>query len=116
MSFFSVIDGVTAGDTDGPHFPHSRDARILLAGDDLLAVDLVALRLVDLRLRTVRHLSHRATDHGVDPRRITVTYDSWPREGFFDPQRRHLCSRPPHRWLNLSLHGIAPGPSYLPLS
>ncbi len=116
MTLFSVIDGVTAGETDGPHFPHARDARILLAGDDLLAVDLVALRLMDFRLRTVRHLSHLATEHGLDPRRITVASDSWPREGFFDPQRLHLCFQPPHRWPSLSLHGIAPGPSYLPLS
>ncbi len=115
MEMLSVIDGVMAGDTDGPHFPDPRPCGLLLAGRDLLEVDLVALRLMDFRLDTVRYLRHLAGARGLDPARIAVVSASYPAGDFFAPDRRHLSFKPPHRWPSLSLHGLAPGPSHLPL-
>lgn len=113
--FFSVVDGGVGGDTDGPHFPHARESQVLLAGEDLVAVDVVALRLMDLRLESVRYLDLLARAAGVNPTSLELVSGTYAVDGFFAPDRRHLGFRPPHRWPKLSLSGVGPGPSYLPL-
>jgi len=114
VNFFSVIDGVVGGDTDGPHFPDPRECGVVIAGEDLLAVDFVAVRLMDFRLQTVRYLAHLAAARGLNQDEISLASSSYALEGFFEQSRRHLEFKPPHRWPNLSLHGLSPGRSYLP--
>jgi uncharacterized protein (DUF362 family) len=43
---FSVIDGILAGENEGPLVPDTKQAGILIGGSNLLAVDLVAARLM----------------------------------------------------------------------
>jgi uncharacterized protein (DUF362 family) len=56
---FSVIDGVIGGENNGPLSPDPVPAGVLLAGENLLAVDLVATRLMGfdpLKLKMYAHL------------------------------------------------------------
>jgi uncharacterized protein (DUF362 family) len=65
----SVIDGVIGGENDGPLAPDPLPAGVILAGENLLAVDLVATRLMGfdaLKLKMYAHLlQDRTFDFGV---------------------------------------------------
>ena len=102
----SIVDGVVAGDTDGPHFPHRVTPGTVVGGESLLATDLVAIRLMDFDVDEVRYAAALSDAHGLWPDAISVLGIDGP---FFAPNRRHLAFRPPNRWPNLSLHGLVPG-------
>ena len=55
--YFSVVDGIIAGEGEGPFCPHSKQANTLIAGDNLLAVDVVATRLMGLDPTKIRYLN-----------------------------------------------------------
>jgi hypothetical protein len=55
--FFSVVDGIVAGEREGPLAPHPKHCGVLLAGESLLGVDLVATRLMGFDWRRLRSLS-----------------------------------------------------------
>ena len=56
--YFTVIDGIIAGEGQGPFCPTSKNANTLIAGEDLLAVDIVAVRYMGLNPEKVRYLKH----------------------------------------------------------
>lgn len=103
MRFFSLVDGVTAGEADGPFSPISKSARILVAGEDLLLVDCVGARLMDFDISRIHYLKHLLADEGVDLGKIEVLFGEWPANGFFEPHKRYLQFKPPARWRNLSI-------------
>lgn len=106
----SIIDGIVAGDTDGPHFPHRVAPGAVIAAERLLVADLVAARLMDFDVEEIAYLATLRRAHGIDPRAIDVRGI----EGdAFASERRHLGFRPPNRWPDLSLHGLRPGGDYL---
>ena len=45
---FCIIDGIIAGEGNGPLEPREKHCGTLIAGEDLLAADLVAIRLMDI--------------------------------------------------------------------
>jgi uncharacterized protein (DUF362 family) len=55
--YFSVIDGIIAGEGKGPFCPHSKQANVLIAGDSLLAVDMVAVRFMGFDPAKIRYLN-----------------------------------------------------------
>jgi len=63
---FSVIDGVIGGDNNGPLLPDPVRAGVLLAGENLLAVDLVATRLMGFDPCQVRMYQSALTDPEFD--------------------------------------------------
>jgi uncharacterized protein (DUF362 family) len=50
---FSIVDGIVAGDEDGPLAPSPRPVGVLMAGIDPVAVDVAAARLMGFRYRSV---------------------------------------------------------------
>lgn len=64
---FSIVDGIIGGDREGPLTPRARHSGVLIAGEDLLAVDWVATRLMGFnpqRLRWIEWLqTHGFADH-----------------------------------------------------
>ena len=50
---FSVVDGVLAGDEDGPLAPTPRPAGLIMAGIDPVAVDAAAARIMGFKYRSV---------------------------------------------------------------
>jgi hypothetical protein len=55
-TFLSIVDGIVAGERAGPLEPDPRQAGVLIAGDNLLAVDLVCARLMGFDWRRIRFL------------------------------------------------------------
>jgi uncharacterized protein (DUF362 family) len=101
--FLSVIDGIVAGEGDGPFCPTPRDARVILAGDDLLATDLVAVRLMGLDREQVRYLPALVARTGLQESDILVLRDGQPDEGFFAKKDSYLTMKPPRAWPKLAL-------------
>ena len=56
--YFSVIDGIVAGEGQGPFCPTSKFANTLVAGDDLFAVDCVAARYMGLNPNKIKYLDY----------------------------------------------------------
>ncbi len=53
----SVVDGIIGGDREGPLAPTARPAGVLVAGENLLAVDLVTARLMGFDPRLIKTFS-----------------------------------------------------------
>lgn len=56
--YFSVIDGIVAGEGQGPFCPTSKNANTLIAGENLLAADCVAARYMGLDPNKIRYLNY----------------------------------------------------------
>jgi uncharacterized protein (DUF362 family) len=55
-AYFSVIDGITGGDEDGPMSPTPRHEGVLLAGFDPLSVDQIACQVMGFRPTLIRDI------------------------------------------------------------
>ncbi len=56
-SYLCVVDGIVAGEGDGPLVPVARSEGVVLTGDDPLAIDLVAARYMGLDWRRIPQLA-----------------------------------------------------------
>lgn len=56
--YFSVIDGIMAGEGQGPFCPTAKYANTLLMADHLLVADLVGVRYMGLDPKKIRYLSY----------------------------------------------------------
>lgn len=95
---FSVVDGITAGQGDGPFCPRSKHAQVLLAGEDHFAVDCVASRLMGFDIQKIQYLRFLLEERGLKPQDIRVCSKTYPTEGFFDLKKAHLAFDPPSLW------------------
>ncbi len=55
-SYLSIVDGIVAGEGNGPVMPTERRCGVLLAGFDPVAVDICATRLMGFDYRKIPHL------------------------------------------------------------
>lgn len=109
--FFSIVDGIVAGEGDGPLAPDPKPAGVLLAGENLLAVDLAAVRLMGFDWRKLRYLGwlmHRASPSmGVRAPQDVEIVSNVPEwiDILKDSTAPNLCFRPPAGWLGqIELH------------
>ena len=56
--YFSVVDGIIAGEGKGPFCPTSKFANSIIAGENLLAVDCVAARYMGLNPQKIKYLKY----------------------------------------------------------
>jgi uncharacterized protein (DUF362 family) len=59
----SLVDGVVAGEGNGPEGPDPVRAGVVVAGTDFVAVDIVAATLMGFDYRKVPHLAHALEPH-----------------------------------------------------
>lgn len=71
-SYFSVIDGIIAGEGEGPFCNISRKANTLVGGEDLLSCDFVAARLMGINPLEVCYLNHFALSGQINTGDIRV--------------------------------------------
>jgi uncharacterized protein (DUF362 family) len=102
---FTIIDGIIGGENKGPLVPDAKPAGVLLAGDNLLAVDLVATRLMGFDPMALRihqsALRDERFDFGVrDYNDIEVLADdpAW-RACLSDTKNRFLDFKPYPGWI-----------------
>ncbi len=56
--YFTVVDGILAGEGQGPFCPTSKYANTIIAGEDLLATDCVAARYMGLNPEKMKYLQY----------------------------------------------------------
>jgi len=98
---FSVIDGVTAGEENGPFCPAARHAQVVIAGEDLLLVDCTAARLMDFNLRAIKYLDNLLQDGRVDLSNVKIVSEDFDVDEFFSGKKKYLQFVPPSGWDNL---------------
>jgi uncharacterized protein (DUF362 family) len=64
--FYSVVDGIVAGERKGPLAPDAKNCGVLVAGENLLAVDVVCARLMGFDWKKLRSLSWLAFESPQD--------------------------------------------------
>ncbi len=64
--YFSVVDGIVAGEGQGPFCPTSKYANTLIMGDDLLNVDLVTARYMGFDPLKIKYLEYFVKTSGED--------------------------------------------------
>jgi hypothetical protein len=100
---FSVVDGVLAGEGDGPFCPSSKEGHIIVAGQDLLLVDCVGVRLMDFNLEEIRYLKHLIKDNNIDLKQVRVISEDLDVDDFFDSDKSYLKFKPPTGWNRLAV-------------
>jgi len=95
---FSVVDGIVAGEGQGPFCPKAKNAHVLVAGENLLAVDCVAARLMGFNVRKIPYLNHLLATGHIDLRHVTVVGPYCDSPGFFESNNPFLDFVPPRLW------------------
>ena len=89
--YFTVIDGILAGEGQGPFCPTGKHANTLIAGDDLLAADVAAVRYMGFDPEKISYLKWflDANYDGVNYDSIEVIENGMIQKGFFDRQTNY---------------------------
>lgn len=97
--YFSIIDGIMAGEGQGPFCPNAKYATSLIGGADLLYTDIVATRYMGIDPEKVRYLSFFIQKDGLLPDRdIQVYLDGQKVEKFFSANTRYKDFCVVDRW------------------
>lgn len=89
--YFTVIDGIVAGEGQGPFCPTSKNANTLIAGEDLLAVDCVAVRYMGINPDKIKYLHYFLAQKydGVSLDEIVVTEEGQVVDNFFTQETNY---------------------------
>jgi uncharacterized protein (DUF362 family) len=101
---FTVIDGIVAGEKNGPFCPQKRRASVLLAGEDLLAADCAAARLMDFDITKIKYLDHLMNQRKMALNDIEIISKDFKTDNFFNGSNEYLRFSPPGGWENIALH------------
>jgi uncharacterized protein (DUF362 family) len=95
--YFSVVDGILAGEGNGPFCPHSKKANTLVAGEDFLAVDMVTSKLMGFNPHKIPYLNHFIKTSSILDE-IIVLNNCSVKSNFFDYDNSYLDFVPPTNW------------------
>lgn len=99
---FSVVDGVVAGENNGPLEPDPKPAGVLIGGDSLLAVDLVGTRLMGMDPLKLKQFTMLDPKYDFGPRKLEEI-EARSNEKIFrnlaDDETRFLAFKPHPGWV-----------------
>ena len=98
---FSVIDGILAGEGNGPFCPEGKSTKIIISGNDLLETDLVTSRLMDFDISAIKYLKHLVNQEKISLDKINIYSDSISTENFFKYNKTYFNFKPPNDWPSL---------------
>ena len=83
--YFTVVDGIVAGEGQGPFCPTSKYANTLIVGDNLLATDIATVRYMGFDPNKIKYLSYFINNNDFDaaPENIAVTLNGKKCNDFF---------------------------------
>lgn len=82
--YFSIVDGIMAGEGQGPFCANAKYAGTLIAGNNLLATDLASVRYMGLDPEKIKYLNYFIRKEKINlDRDIHVMIDGQKIEGFF---------------------------------
>jgi len=100
--YFSIVDGIIAGEGTGPFCPTSKSANVLLGGENLLAVDIVATRLMGFEPYRIRYLQN-FLESNISKKDISVIYNGNAIGNFFTLKSSYLDFKMPEQWLEIKI-------------
>ena len=110
--FYSLVDGITAGEGSGPFTPDAKQANTLISGENLFLVDCVASRLMGFKINSIRYLAHLKDLLKVDLKNLRVISDKYPNTDFFENESSYLDFVPPACWPHMKAKETAENESY----
>ncbi|GHU31261.1 hypothetical protein AGMMS50256_19470 [Betaproteobacteria bacterium] len=102
-NYFSVVDGIVAGEGQGPFCPHSRKSNVLIAGNNLLAVDIASARLMGFEPSKISYLWHFFDANKVSLNDISVLSKAYDSESFFVNDSAYLDFTVPEQWRGIKI-------------
>lgn len=90
--YFTVIDGIVAGEGQGPFCPTSKNANTLIVGEDLLATDVAAVRYMGLNPEKINYLQYFLKEQyeGVSLETIDIYENGMKRADYFTKDTNYL--------------------------
>lgn len=108
--YFTVIDGILAGEGQGPFCPTSKHANVLIGGRDFLLTDIVATRYMGINPTEIRYLEYFIREWSIDLKRVPVWKDGKLQKGFFSKATSYADFEVPEPWSiilwNKNCHGV----------
>ncbi len=96
--YFTIIDGIIAGEGQGPFCPTSKHAKVLIASEDLLIGDIVAVRAMGLDPNQIKYLEYFIDKFKLDLNKISVKSNLWNTDNFFYSDHMYLDFKVPDIW------------------
>ena len=96
--YFSIVDGIVAGEGQGPFCPTAKYANTLIAGSDLLDVDLTAVKWMGLMPDKIRYLAYCMQQYHRPLEEIEVFLDGVVQDNFFAPEKSYKDFKVISRW------------------
>ncbi|WP_022756740.1 DUF362 domain-containing protein [Butyrivibrio fibrisolvens] len=103
--YFTVIDGIVAGEGQGPFCPTSKNANTLIASDSMLAADCVAVRYMGMDPQKIKYLNYFIgnNEYGIDLDAISVIDNSVMVPDFFSGKSRYLDFYVVEQWKDVKI-------------
>ena len=103
--YFSIVDGIMAGEGQGPFCPTSKHANSLIIGDDLLAVDCVATRYMGINPLKIKYLQYFLEKNfdGISLENLRVFKDNHEIENFFAAENMYKNFKVQDLWKEIKI-------------
>ena len=96
--YFTVIDGIMAGEGQGPFCPTSKHANVLIGGFDFLLTDIAAVRYMGINPEKVKYLDYFIKQMTNDYQANPVFLNGILQESFFTKETRYADFDVPFAW------------------
>lgn len=96
--YFTIIDGILAGEGQGPFCPTSKHANVLLGAFDLLVADIVAVRYMGLNPNKIKYLDFFIKKWNITLDDIQVLFNEVRKDNFFSDVSRYSDFIVPEVW------------------
>lgn len=96
--YFTIIDGIMAGEGQGPFCPTSKHANVLIGGFDFLLTDIVAARYMGLNPEKIKYLEYFIKEWGIKLSDLPVFFNGEFKVDFYDAPTRYADFEVPFAW------------------
>ena len=98
LKYFTVIDGIMAGEGQGPFCPTSKHANVLIGGIDFLLTDIAAARYMGLNPEKIKYLEYFIAQMEADYRDNPVFVSGMQDKDYFRRDTRYADFEVPPAW------------------
>ncbi len=99
--YFTIIDGIMAGEGQGPFCPTSKHANVLIGGFDFLLTDIAAVRYMGINPEKIKYLDYFIQQMSADYRSNPVFLNGEMRNDYFTCNTRYADFEVPFAWRNI---------------
>lgn len=96
--YFTVIDGIMAGEGQGPFCPTSKHANVLFGGYDFLLTDIAAVRYMGFDPMKIKYLEYFIREWSIDLNELQVYLFGEYKKDFFYASTRYADFEVPFAW------------------